>query len=103
MKVKDLYVGMLMILLRLDEVVGKDSEEAAVGTYDWSWVIFSGCLRRNIFEDFLVKVGWYIMEYLNGKLRTKIEEKKPDVKEMGSQAYETEGLQSYMQAYKEKM
>lgn len=84
MKVKDLHVGMLMILLRLDEVVGKDSEEAAVGTYDWSWVIFSGCLRRNIFEDFLVKVGWYIMEYLNGKLRTKIEEKKPDVKEVGS-------------------
>ena len=87
MKVKDLYVGMLMILLRLDEVVGKDSEEAAVGTYDWSWVIFSGCLRRNIiedFEDFLVKVGWYIMEYLNGKLRIKIEEKKPDVKEVGS-------------------
>ena len=112
MKVKDPHVGMLMILSRLDEVAGKDPEEAASGSYDWSWMIFSLCalcgalsiagwLRRNMMEGFPGKVGYYIMEYLNGKLRTPAEGRQPNMKEVGSQAYETEGLQSYMQAYEE--
>ena len=52
-------------------------------------------------EGFLGKVGCYIMEYLNDKLRTPAGGRQPNMKEVGSQAYETEGLQSYVQAYEE--
>ena len=60
MKVKDMHVGMLMILSRLGEVAGEPTEEEAKG-YDWSWIVFTACavcgawsiagwLRRNIIE-----------------------------------------------------
>ena len=41
------------------------------------------------------------MQYLNNMLGTQAEKEKPEMKEIGSQAYETEGLQTYMKAYEE--
>ena len=42
MKVKDMHVGMLMILSRLGEVAGEHTEGEAEG-YDWSWMVFAAC------------------------------------------------------------
>ena len=110
MKVKDLHVGLLMILSRLDEATGKDPGKEEEG-YDWSWVVFTLCaligalsvagwLRRYVFEPFLGK-GWhYMIEVLAAKSGKGSQQERLEKDSVGSQAQE-EDLRSYLQAYEE--
>eukprot|EP00913_Durusdinium_trenchii_P000510 g466.t1 len=110
MKVKDLHVGLLMVLSRLDEAAGKDPEKEEEG-YDWSWMVFTLCavigalsigawLRRYVFESFLGK-GWhYIMEFVAAKSGKGSQQKRLGRNCVATQAHQ-EGLRSYLQAYEE--
>ena len=111
MKVKDLHVGLLMILSRLEEVAGKDPEQEEEN-YDWSWMIFilcalcgalsiTGWLRRYMMEGFLGK-GWrYMVEKVTAMFRKRTQEGRVEKKNVGSQAHWMEDLRSYLQAYEE--
>ena len=111
MKVKDLHVGLLMILSRLDEVAGTDLEEKEEN-YDWSWMILlicalcgalsiAGWLRYYMMEGFLGK-GWhYMQEKVTAMFRKKTQDERVEVKNVGTQAHEVEDLRSYLMAYQE--
>ena len=112
MKVKDLHVGLLMILSRLDEVAGTDLEEKEEN-YDWSWMILlicalcgalsiAGWLRYYMMEGFLGK-GWhYTQEKVTAMFRKKeTQGERVEMKNVGTQAHEVEDLRSYLMAYQE--